>query len=89
MFVDYKQYDWYKAFLYSAYKLEKYLFNTDLSSINKLEIPVYFILERNDWNIPTSVTLDYFQKLLCPKKDIIWLEKSGHEPLSEEPNKFN
>lgn len=86
---DYKKYDWYKAFLYSAYRLEKDLFNTDLSGITKLKIPVYFILGRHDWNLPTSITVSYAQKLSAPVKKLIWMEHSGHEPSSEEPNRFN
>lgn len=86
---DYKNYDWYKAFLYSAYRLENDLFTTDLSKINKIEIPTYFIMGRHDWNIPTSITQQFYDNLTCPKKEIIWFENSGHEPLSEEPHKFN
>lgn len=86
---DYQKYDWYKAFLYSAYRLEKDLFHTDLSGIQKLKIPAYFIMGRHDWNLPTSVTVDFARQLVAPKKELIWLEHSGHEPSSEEPDRFN
>lgn len=86
---DYKKYDWFGAFLYSAYRLENDLFSTDLSGIKKIKIPVYFILGRHDWNLPTSITVEYSKKLIAPKKEIIWFENSGHEPLSEEASKFN
>jgi proline iminopeptidase len=86
---DYQKYDWYKAFLYSAYRLEKDLFHTDLSYINQLKIPVYFIMGRHDWNLPTSITVAFAKKLAAPKKELIWLEHSGHEPSSEEPDRFN
>lgn len=86
---DYKSYDWFKAFLYSAYRLEADLFNTDLSSIKTIKIPVYFLMGRHDWNLPTSITEAYAKDLAAPKKEMIWFEKSGHEPLSEEAEKFN
>lgn len=86
---DYQKYDWFKAFLYSAYRLEKDLFHTDLSHITKVNIPVYFIMGRHDWNLPTSITVAYAKQLIAPKKELIWLEHSGHEPSSEEPDRFN
>ena len=86
---DYKKYDWFGAFLYSAYRLENDLFSADLSTIKKIKIPVYFIMGRHDWNLPTSITIAYSKKLTAPKKEIIWFENSGHEPLSEEAPKFN
>ncbi|MCC6684174.1 MAG: alpha/beta hydrolase [Bacteroidia bacterium] len=29
------------------------------------------------------------KKLTAPKKEIVWFENSGHEPLEEEPKEFN
>lgn len=86
---DYKKYDWFGAFLYSAYRVENDLFDADLSTIKKVKVPMYFIMGRHDWNLPTSITLEYIKKLSAPKKEIIWFEQSGHEPLSEEASKFN
>lgn len=88
-YADYKKYDWYKAFFYSAYRLEHDLFSTDLSPVTTVKIPMYFIMGRHDWNLPTSITEAYIKKLKAPKKEIIWFEHSGHEPLSEESAKFN
>ncbi len=86
---DYKAYDWYGAFFYSAYRLEKDLFGTDLSYIRKFRIPVYFLMGRHDRNLPPSVTLAYARGLQAPRKEYIWFEHSGHEPLSEEADRFN
>ncbi len=86
---DYKNYDWYTAFKYSAYRLEKDVFNTDLSKIRELKIPVYFFMGRHDWNLPTSVTETFVKNLTAPKKEIVWFENSGHEPLEEEAGAFN
>ena len=86
---DYKNYDWSEAFKYSAYRLEKDLFTTDLSSIKEIKIPVYFFLGRHDWNLPTALTEEYFRALSTPKKEIVWFENSGHEPLEEEADLFN
>ncbi|HYF29552.1 MAG TPA: alpha/beta hydrolase [Chitinophagaceae bacterium] len=86
---DYKDYDWMKAFNYSIGRLENDLFNTDLRTITETKIPVYFLVGRHDWNIPAHVTETYVSKLKAPKKEVIWFDNSGHEPLEEEAAKFN
>lgn len=86
---DYKNYDWLAAFKYSADHLEKDLFATDLTRIQTVKIPVYFLLGRHDWNLPFAITEEFVKKLNAPHTEIIWFEQSGHEPLEEEAEKFN
>jgi proline iminopeptidase len=86
---DYKDYDWLSGFIYSANRLGDALFQTDLTRIKKLNIPVYFFLGRHDWSLPTRVTEDFFDQLDAPGKEIVWFEYSGHEPLVEEAALFN
>ncbi len=86
---DYINYDWLAAFQYSAGHLEKDLFATDLTGLKSIKIPVYFLLGRHDWNLPSAVTEEFVNKLNAPHKEIIWFEQSGHEPLEEEAEKFN
>lgn len=86
---DYKNYDWMAGFNYSINRLEKELFETDLHSIKEIKVPAYFLVGRHDWNIPAQVTEQFVKNLTAPKKEIIWFEESGHEPLEEEANKFN
>jgi pimeloyl-ACP methyl ester carboxylesterase len=86
---DYKDYDWLSGFMYSANRLGDALFQTDLTRIKKLNIPVYFFLGRHDWSLPTRVTEDFFDQLGAPGKEIVWFEYSGHEPLVEEAALFN
>lgn len=86
---DYKKYDWNKGFFYSASRLEKDVFSADFSNVTKLDIPVYFIAGRHDWNVPAILVEGFVNKLEAPHKEIIWFENSGHGPLEEEPRKFN
>lgn len=86
---DYQDYDYYKAFKYTAKRLGDEQFETDLTSIKSLNIPVYFMAGRHDWNIPGQVTKQYFDQLGAPKKEFIWFEKSGHEIPEEQAQKFN
>ncbi len=86
---DYKNYDWNKGFEFSAGKFEKDLFATDFTTIKKMEIPVYFICGRYDWNVPAILVEEFEKNLEAPHKELFWFEKSGHGPLIEEAAKFN
>ena len=86
---DYKGYNWFGAFNYTSTRLQEKQFSTDLNSINSLNIPVYFMAGRHDWNLPGIVAEDHFNKMSAPKKEFIWFERSGHEPPEEEATKFN
>ena len=59
-----------------------------LKSAPKLDIPVYFITGRHDYNTPFALVEDYMVVLQAPHKEIIWFEKSGHWIPFEEPEKF-
>jgi len=89
LYDDYKKYDWGKGFIFSASKLEKDMFSTDLTGINKLDIPVYLLEGRHDWNVPAVLADDWLKQLNAPRKEIIWFEQSGHDALEEEPELFN
>ena len=54
----------------------------------ELEVPVYLFLGKHDLNAPTDLAKDYFQKLNCPKKEIVWFEHSGHNAKHNETQKF-
>jgi proline iminopeptidase len=88
-YADYKNYNWDKGFFHSARLLEKDIFSVDFSNTTKIDIPVYFIAGRHDWNIPAVLVEELVNKIQAPYKEIIWFENSGHGPLEEEPEKFN
>ncbi|PWU03752.1 MAG: hypothetical protein C5B52_02820 [Bacteroidetes bacterium] len=86
---DYKAYDWNKGFMFSATRLQKDLFGTDLSKIKEVQVPVCILAGRHDWNIPGELTEAWFDKLQAPAKEFIWFENSGHEIPEEEAKRFN
>ena len=86
---DYKDYDWFKVWGYSANKMQEDMFGSDIGNIKKLEIPVFLLQGRHDWNIPSTLAEDWLKKLESPKKNLYWFDKSGHGPLEEEPKEFN
>ncbi|MFT5168021.1 MAG: proline iminopeptidase [Saprospiraceae bacterium] len=86
---DYKDYDWFKVWEYSAKKMQDDMFGANIESIEEIEIPVFLLQGRHDWNIPSKLAEEWFKKLKSPKKKLYWFEKSGHGPLEEEAKKFN
>ena len=88
-YADYQKYDWLKGFEFSAQRLGKDMFATNLENMVQLKIPAYFLLGRHDWNVPAVLVEEYFSKLKAPKKEIVWFENSGHGPLEEEADQFN
>ena len=66
------------------------LMGVDLKkSALKLEVPVYFITGRHDYNTPFELVEDYVKVLEAPHKEIIWFENSAHWIPFEEPEKVN
>lgn len=54
----------------------------------QLEVPVYFLLGRHDVNAPPVLAEDYLELLDAPHKELIWFERSGHNPWVTEPAAF-
>jgi len=55
----------------------------------ELKMPVWFLNGRNDHQVSAAVAERYFDKLVAPKKTLVWFEKSGHFAPFEEPEAFN
>lgn len=89
LYENYKQYDWFGAFMFSATQLENDIFSTDLTSVTELKVPAYFFAGRHDWSLPAVVTEDYVKQLKAPVKELVWFEQSGHEVPEEESDAFN
>ncbi|MFZ9046862.1 MAG: alpha/beta fold hydrolase [Cyclobacteriaceae bacterium] len=60
-----------------------------MESAPELKCPVYFFVAKKDMVANQKITTDYFEKLIAPKKELIWFEQSNHEIAGEEPKKFN
>jgi pimeloyl-ACP methyl ester carboxylesterase len=54
----------------------------------QLEVPVYFLLGRHDVNAPPVLAEEYFELLDAPHKELIWFERSGHNPWVTESAGF-
>ncbi len=59
-----------------------------IRSVPRLEVPVYFLTGRHDYNTPFELVESYYEILDAPHKEIIWFEHSAHSPNLEEPERF-
>ncbi|SCY55069.1 alpha/beta fold hydrolase [Alkaliphilus peptidifermentans] len=65
--------------------------NLDLDFVRDLpevRVPVYFFAGRHDYNTPSTLIEQYYNKIIAPHKELIWFEESAHFPHFEEPEKF-
>ncbi|MBX3328158.1 MAG: alpha/beta hydrolase, partial [Nitrospira sp.] len=54
-----------------------------------LQVPIFFFLGRHDRVVTPETSIAYYDLLQAPSKTLIWFEESGHEPPTEEQEKFN
>lgn len=54
----------------------------------RFEMPYLIFDGALDQNTPAELVEDYFALIEAPQKELIWFEKSGHNPMGDEPEKF-
>jgi pimeloyl-ACP methyl ester carboxylesterase len=52
-------------------------------------MPVFLLLGRKDHWVPPETSMDYFNALTAPSKQVVWFEESAHEMFVDEPARFN
>jgi pimeloyl-ACP methyl ester carboxylesterase len=55
----------------------------------KLDVPVYLMIGRHDYNSNWVLAERWFNQLQAPQKELIWFANSGHSPCYYEPTRFN
>lgn len=50
--------------------------------------PFFIFNGRHDMNTPAELVQDWFDAIEAPRKELIWFEDSGHNPMGDEPEKF-
>ena len=62
---------------------------SDLASeCPEFEVPYFIFDGRLDFNTPASLVEEYFETIKAPRKELIWFESSGHNPMGDEPELF-
>ena len=59
------------------------------SQVTKLDVPVWFVEGRHDLNSFPVLAERYLNVLEAPRKQLIWFEHSGHNPMHEDAARFN
>ncbi|MBR0343592.1 MAG: alpha/beta hydrolase [Oscillospiraceae bacterium] len=54
----------------------------------KIDVPIFIFDGRLDMNTPSVLVEDWFNMIEAPRKELIWFEESGHNPMGDEPEKF-
>ena len=57
--------------------------------VPRLAVPVVFMEGRHDWEVPSVLSVRYFDALDAPWKRLLWFEHSAHLPNAEERDLFN
>lgn len=66
------------------------LLKVDLfTQVPELKVPVWFMLGRHDYEVPSVLAAKYFDVLKAPAKTLCWFENSSHMPNTEEEKLFN
>jgi pimeloyl-ACP methyl ester carboxylesterase len=51
-----------------------------------VDVPVYFLVGRHDYNAPFKLTETYYEQLQAPQgKHLIWFEDSAHDLFFDQP----
>jgi pimeloyl-ACP methyl ester carboxylesterase len=60
-----------------------------MATVPRVDVPVYFLMGRYDYNMHPSLVQEYYDQLEAPRgKSLIWFEDSAHTPCLEEPALF-
>lgn len=59
----------------------------DVTSVRKLDTPLFLFLGRHDHNVSSALAAEWFGTVKAPQKQLIWFEQSAHEVMNEEPGK--
>lgn len=85
----YDKVSWFRGVLETLDVVYPQLWEVDFrQQATKLDLPVYFLIGRHDINAPTVLAEQYFDLLDAPHKEIVWFERSGHNPWVAESDRF-
>lgn len=75
--------------LYSNQKLMEYLISYNLKNSSlEYKVPIYYILGKNDWQVPSSIGIEYFKSIIAKEKKLYIINNCAHRPMLEQKKKF-
>jgi pimeloyl-ACP methyl ester carboxylesterase len=85
----YDKVNWFRGPLDTLGIVYPQLWEVDLrQQATRLDVPVYFLVGRHDVNASPVLTEEYYNLLSAPHKELIWFERSGHNPWVSESARF-
>lgn len=85
----YDKVNWFRGALETMDAVYPQLWDVDFrAQATQLDVPVYFLIGRHDVNAPPVLAEEYFELLNAPHKEMIWFERSGHNPWVTESAAF-
>jgi pimeloyl-ACP methyl ester carboxylesterase len=85
----YDKLNWFRGLLDTLGVVYPHLWEVDFRrQATDLEVPIYFLIGRHDVNAPPALTEAYYDLLNAPHKELVWFERSGHNPWVSEPERF-
>jgi len=63
-------------------------YGCDFSKIKNYQLPIYYILGRNDEWTTSTIAAEYFETIQAPKKELYWIENAGHMVDTDNPAAF-
>lgn len=69
--------------------LMEYLLSFSILNVQEYDLPIYFILGRDDWQVPSVLAEKYLEQVTAPRKKIYWIENAGHLLDIDNPSAFN
>jgi pimeloyl-ACP methyl ester carboxylesterase len=85
----YDKVSWFRGALETMDVVYPQLWEVDFrTQATQLDVPVYFLLGRHDVNAPPVLAEEYLKLLDAPHKELIWFERSGHNPWVTESAAF-
>lgn len=79
------------AFLISSpanQALEQFLWEYDAATASVYALPVYYILGKEDWQVPSTVAAQFFENIRAPRKKLFWIPSAGHSTAVDNPAAF-
>ncbi len=68
--------------------LNRFLWEYDAVQKPVYTIPVYYILGKNDWQVPSTLAARFFETIRAPKKKLFWIPDAGHSTDIDNPQAF-
>lgn len=79
-----------RALYFTFSHVYKQLYTTDLRQTHTdIDVPIYILHGRHDVNAPVYLVEEYYNLINAPEKELIFFERSGHNPWITEAELFS